>query len=269
MVNKTSVLLLHFNSQKARFSRESVDEALMFSLSSNMVNYTSWDSKRVIVDGVWKILPFIPRKFSISKSFAMYKSSEEIVQSNHPPLSSTFFYRLLSAVTHGSSQLRAAVDYVVGFLVNDNFDNLIRVINHFYTNQQEKKEYHVWSRALKLYLKYGADEIITSAHHSTSAPACVIHDIGHALGSTISSSVDVCELCLRLLSFREIVESHIVMTNEPDERITKSALAALNGFITKATLFMGHRLKVIIQHIAIQALIEGTLYCSTCCRNNF
>lgn len=41
------------NSQKARFSRESVDEALSFSLSSNMVNHISWGSKRVIVDGVW------------------------------------------------------------------------------------------------------------------------------------------------------------------------------------------------------------------------
>lgn len=91
------------NSRKSRFCQESVDETLSFSLSGNMVNYTSWGSKRVRLDGVWKILPFIPRKFSISKSFQMYKSSEEIAQSNHPPLSRASFYRLLSTVAHGSS----------------------------------------------------------------------------------------------------------------------------------------------------------------------
>ncbi len=83
----------------------------------------------------------------------MYKSSEEIVHSNHLPLSSTSLYRLLSAVTRGSSQLRAAVDYILGFLVNDNFDNLVRVINHFYTNQQEKKNIMCEVERLKLYLK--------------------------------------------------------------------------------------------------------------------
>lgn len=71
------------------------------------------------------------------------------------------------------------------FLVNDNFDNLMRVINHFYTNQQEKKKIVCEVERLKLYLKYGFDQIITRTHRSTSAPACLVHDMGHALGCTL------------------------------------------------------------------------------------
>lgn len=233
-----------------RFSTKSVDEALNFILSPDIVSYTSWGSQHVVIDGEKKILPSIPRRFTIKKIFDLYVKSNVPVENK---LSESSFYRLTAAVTHGSFQLRCAVDYVVGFLVNDNFESIIRVINHFFLNHAERITMTCEAERLKLFLKYGFDRMILRDHSST--PSCIAHDISHGLGNISSSCRSLCALCRRLFSFGECISLKIKSIDDSvDAPVAASALKAVDGFTQKCTLFMGHRLRVINQHIAIQTM---------------
>lgn len=243
------------NAHKMRFRPSSVDTALSFLFSNDVVNYTSWGSRNIVIDGQSRVLPFIPLKFSVSKTFDMYRSSELIVNSSDPLLSKASFYRLVSEVTHGSSKLRTAVDYVVGFLVNDNFEIVSRIIQHFFPYAEDRKKMLCEADRLKLFLKYGFDRIITRDKLSTTS--CLIHDIGHGLGSKTSSSRHICEHCMSLFGFAELMRLKILEMSDSPERVAQSAITAVDGFIQKAILFMAHRIRVINQHIAIESITGG------------
>jgi hypothetical protein len=49
-------------------------------------------------------------------------------------------FQLLTAVTHDDPQLRSAVDYVAGILVNENFETVERIIETFILHLDERQK---------------------------------------------------------------------------------------------------------------------------------
>jgi hypothetical protein len=127
--------LLRSNRSFARFLRRPVDHAISYILGPHNVNYTSWGKKSVLINDVRHELPLAMRKISRTHMFANYIRDS----SNGNKIKRATFFRLASTLTHVDTQLRRAVDYVSGFLVNDNFATITRLAESFIQEPELKK----------------------------------------------------------------------------------------------------------------------------------
>ena len=161
-----------FKKSLQRFDPASVDQAVAFILSNENVSFLSWGTKRIMLDGVVTHFPAITRKKSRSQMFAKYLIDNTVKTQTRIPINRTNFLKLASALTHKDQKLRRAVDYVTGFLVNDNFSTIQRLIDSFFL-PTKKKEIGEEIELARRYLKYGFSDNLTNMSSTCRASTCL------------------------------------------------------------------------------------------------
>ena len=241
--------LLRSNRSVARFNRRSVDHAISYILGPHNVSYTSWGKKSVLIDGVRHELPLAMRKISRTHMFSNYIRDS----SNGNEIKRATFFRLASTLTHVDTQLRRAVDYVSGFLVNDNFATITRLADSFIQEPELKKEFHVELEIARRYMKYGFNALAQNCD-------CIAHNILYGLSSNSGERTyekASCVGCKHLFYIIQQLRNAIQNSRNEDVEIQKSAIRALEGCNTKMLLFLGHRLRVMNQQVAIKNMFLG------------
>lgn len=242
-----------------RFRLEAVDQAVSFIYSPSNVSFLSWGSKLVIIDGVTKPFPLVNRKRSmihIYEDYVKLKNDNNSVVNREliKPLTKTSFLRVCRSITHQGTELRRAVDYVTGFLVNDNFDLIRRMIDDLIPSTEDRNKLHEEMEIARRYLKYGFDESLMKSTESTSCP---IHNISFGLvvslpSSGLQSNSPSCTGCKNLFSFFD----KLAASFSELEISEQSAFSALENCLLKSRLFLGHRLRVTNQQIAMKQIIH-------------
>jgi len=236
-----------------RFHPDSVNRCLSFIFSPSNISFLSWGSKLVNIDGVSQSFPLINRKRSKAHIYEDYstKSDDSLCVQR---LSKSSFLRVLTTVTHKGTELRQAVDYVTGFLVNDNFDLVKRMIADLIPSEETRNKQEEEMELARRYLKYGFDESLFNPEET----ACPIHDTSFgltkeavAISSTAQHVLPNCIGCKHLFFFFQNLSSIFSET-----AADRSVSIALQNCLLKAKLFMGHRVRVVNQQRAIKALYE-------------
>ena len=231
-----------------RFDPASVDQAVAFILSNENVSFLSWGTKRIMLDGVVTNFPAITRKKSRSQMFAKYLIDNTVKTQTRIPINRTNFLKLASALTHKDQKLRRAVDYVTGFLVNDNFSTIQRLIDSFFL-PTKKKEIGEEIELARRYLKYGFSDNLTNM-----SSTCAAHQLAFGLG--FGTDIDVTNFCSSC-SHLFYCMHYLTSTVSNFEPFNESALKAVKGCTEKVTLFMGHRIRVTNQQIEIQKILDS------------
>jgi hypothetical protein len=89
------------------------------------------------------------------------------------------FSKLIAAITYSGAIFRRTLDYVTGFLVNDSFDVLGRIINNFCVTEIEQKSLLVERENARRYLTYGFDSGVKNETQ------CITHS-GHTIWTFFS-----------------------------------------------------------------------------------
>ena len=85
---------------------------------------------------------------------------------------------LTAKLTHSDPKLRKAVDYVTGFLINDNFKTIENIIFYYVKSATEKKDWIQKKELVRRYLKYDFEKGILRQHKCTYlALACVFQKL--------------------------------------------------------------------------------------------
>lgn len=133
-----------------RYRSVAVDSAITFILSSENVSFFSWGTKRWKVDGVENFFLAVSRKTTRANMYCKYIATKEIPEVNKVKRSS--FFMIADTLTHSDAILRRAVDYVTGFLVNDSFAIIEKLITHFSGSATERQLLLVEMEVCKRYL---------------------------------------------------------------------------------------------------------------------
>jgi hypothetical protein len=152
--------------RRKRFVESQVDTAIKTILAMENVAFVSWGTKRIKVDSMYHDVPSILRRRPISVMFEKYEKANQFC------VSKSIFYELASILTNGEVQARSAVDYVSGFLLNDNFGLLSRIIHDILPSDFEDLSRKM--EILKAWLKYGTVghfEAIAGENDPPPAPA--------------------------------------------------------------------------------------------------
>ncbi len=83
---------------------------------------------------------------------------------------------MTSKLTHADPKLRKAVDFVTGFLINDNFKNVENILFHFVKSGTEKQDWIQNMELVRRYLKYDFEKGIWKQQK------CPAHDLAFGLG---------------------------------------------------------------------------------------
>ena len=220
-----------------RFDPAVVNQAIAFILGSDNVCHTSWGTKTIVVDGIPRAFPLLMRKITRTNMYANYQKSTTVQKKREIQRSS--FFSLASNLTHTQATLRKAVDYVTGFLVNDNLEIVHKLLETFTTAGPNRQRLLNEIEAANSYLKYG--------FQADTSKVCIAHNISVGLGCeetpTASPSTPTCSNCRKLFHVFHFLKEEILNSSLPRE----SALTALDGCLQKTQLFMGHRLRVLNQ----------------------
>ena len=227
-----------------RFDPAVVNQAIAFILGSDNVCHTSWGTKTIVVDGISRAFPLLMRKITRTNMYANYQKSTTVQKKREIQRSS--FFSLASNLTHTQATLRKAVDYVTGFLVNDNLEIVHKLLETFTTAGPNRQRLLNEIEAANSYLKYG--------FQADTSKVCIAHNISVGLGCeetpTASPSTPTCSNCRKLFHVFHFLKEEILNSSLPRE----SALTALDGCLQKTQLFMGHRLRVLNQQHAIKKM---------------
>ena len=145
----------------------------------------------------------------------------------------TRFLEVLKIVTAGDKQLMRAIDYVTGFLVNDNTVLLKRMLESFLPSGEctlsRFKEFVSYIEKARAFLKCRYDK------HVEYYSSCVTHSIVHALGESNASKEKSfsCAGCTFPFYLIEEVEKIAEGNHE--------CLGVLRDCREKFKLYMGHR----------------------------
>lgn len=101
-----------------------VDTAVRHILSIANVVYLCWGTKMIHLDSERHAAPAILRRKPMKVMFNEYITQ----QNDKSKVSRMLFYRLAVIHTHGSTQPRTPVSYVTGFLIDDHFALLTRIV---------------------------------------------------------------------------------------------------------------------------------------------
>lgn len=228
----------------SRFDPTAVEKAVEFILSPTNVSFLSWGTKKAHLDGNRVSLPAITRRRS---RIAMFDDYADMTSSsaNEHALSRATFFRIASAITASDTKKRSAVDYVVGFLVNDSFDLMKQIANavHF-----PMEEVVADMEAAQSYLKYGFDSCLKEA----PSAACLLHDIAYGLNATGDCQPQqLCDDCKCVFFFYSRFKERLIAMD-----VDLSAVCVVDACSEKAQLYFGHRLRVINQQLAIKRLLD-------------
>lgn len=230
-----------------RFDVRSIDNVVSSILRADNVSFLSWGVKRVRLDGKVHVIPAIMRRRTRAAIFEKYLHETTLHCPRDATVSESTFYRIASTITVGDSKLLKAVDYVVGFLVNDAADMLKQVVQDLDEHQQLKTlqqiDYNV------AYLKYGFDARL----NDPSSEQCILHQIEYGLLQPATDKTDsaMCCDCKEVFGFYKRLEDHLV-----DAGATQSTFGVVDDCRDKAQLFFGHRLRVVNQQHAIAKLVQ-------------
>lgn len=225
-----------------RYSRHSIDKVVQFIISPDNVAFLSWGTKKLKLGGKTEIFPAIIRRRSISAMFEAY-----VATFDDSTISSTTFYRIAARITAGGTKLRKAVDYVVGFLVNDSFRKL-KALGESLDMPSARISEDI--DILSSYMKYGFDQRVKD----TTCTPCQLHDIGYGLDPKkhhVGTS-SICDDCTAVFHIFAKVRRLLELKGGPPE-----TLKITDDCSEKARLFFGHRLRVINQQIAVQKLVDA------------
>ena len=238
-----------------RYDKGAVEDAVKFITSPSNVGILSWGTKLLVVDEKKYFIPALSRKRNKAR---IYQSYVLWCKANHPQsvrnennyegISRSKFMEIVAALTSGQARLIKSVDYVTGFLVNDNLETLCRLVCSFFPNDTIQSELEHLLLLAKVFLKYQYDA------HVTPVSDCPSHSIVHSLGSQVFSSCEgasvECAGCK--FPFWVLGEVEKLILPNHDE-----ALEVLTWCREKVHLYMGHRVRVLNQQIAIREAIEG------------
>jgi hypothetical protein len=235
--------LSRINRSIERFNRTTANLAISFILSPDNVCFTSWGTKTLIVDGVARGFPLVMRKMSRTHIYENYVKSVTTRNPEEQQLKRSSFLNVVSALTHCDAKLRKAVDYVTGFLINDNFAVIYKLIDAYFDRGEEKRELLREVESAHKYLKYG---------FNGDNDDCIAHRVSFALGGEDEpiDATATCSNCRHLFFIFQYLKNFILNSTLPQH----SALTALDGCQMKAQLFMGHRLRVLNQQTAIRKM---------------
>jgi hypothetical protein len=177
---------------------------------------------------------------------------EKYEKANQFCVSKSIFYELASILTNGEVQARSAVDYVSGFLLNDNFGLLSRIIHDILPSNFEDLSRKM--EILKAWLKYG-----TVGHFEAIAgendPPCARHLIKFGLmrpANTSTCSLPVsCSCCHALHHFIAHVKQRLV-----ESAADENTLGVVADCHVKLELFLGHCLRVLNQQRELHDLFS-------------
>lgn len=234
-----------------RFDPAAVQSAVGLILSSDNVSFLSWGTKRLRLDGGITVFPSITRKLSRTHIFDQYIAKIASVSSGPCPISKALFFQIIGMITADEAKIIKSVDYVVGFLVNDSFHILLRILEGDNgLNDDNRSHLVVELEAVRSYLKYGFD----SRLRCDSGEPCLLHHIPFGLvpnqGDSLAAS-SICGDCRFLFGFFSRLKAALVSCNE-----AAATLRVVDDCALKVKLFLGHRVRVINQQLAIRKQIE-------------
>ena len=246
----TGVSILPKKKTIVRYDHHIVDQALNYVLSPLCVGVLSWGTKTITLDRRKNEFPGLCRKRSPTRIYESYR--KWCSDNNYSQMKRTRFLELVGAVTAGEARLVRAVDYVTGFLVNDNLDLLKRIVewldfNGFCTSSksQELVQRLDVSRS---FLKYTFNSHITQESETPS------HSISHALDLEYDFwriTDEISDCCGCKFPFYIIDEISKLCEGKKD------LLDVLEHCKEKVFLFMGHRVRTVNQQRAIESIISN------------
>ena len=183
--------------------------------------------------------------------YANYISESSNIQKENQIKRATFF-RLASTLTHADSKLRRAVDYVGGFLINDNFATIQRLADAFFPAIQDKVEFNAELEVARRYLKYGFNALV-------EPNGCIAHRISFGLlanDKEETREVADCVGCKHIFFLLDHLKNALLCSPSNYIEFQQSAARALEGSYMKILLFLGHRLRVMNQQNAIKIMFK-------------
>lgn len=226
---------------RAKYDKRALDEATNWVLSMDNVAFLSWGTKTIRLDGQKHAVPSIQRRKPITVIFDQYRARGGTV-----PRST--FYRLAGVLTHGEVESRCAVDYVTGFLVNDTFGILERIVRELLPD--ESGELLPKLTILRAWLKYGSGFDIDDESQPDFLK-CPTHQVEYGLSMT--RHADTCPrpvCCGPCVAMRALMDkiSYLLTMAEVDA----TTLGVLKDSYKKMELFLGHRIRVRNQQRALR-----------------
>lgn len=232
-----------------------VKEAVSFILSTENVSYLSWGTKTLKINGTRHKIPAIIRKKTRMSMYNLYQNKYNTIGNNSKRLGHTSFFKIAKALTAGDSQMRRAVDYVTGFLINDSFDVIKQIIgDHNIGNKRQALMEQM--EAVKGYLKYGYAEKIREDNPVTAEfNGCILHQINYVLlpsHTCLPPDKHLCHNCSSVFQF--FIDMKQILDKA---EMTACTSSVLDDCCHKAKLFMAHKIRVINQQIAIEQIVDG------------
>lgn len=233
-----------------RFNEQKVRDAVAFILNPENCIPLSWGRKTVRIEGCEYDIPSITRKRLPVNIWRSYVTFVDNTDQALGPLSRSAFLGLVDAITNGNDKALSAVDYVTGFLVNDNFALLGRIISHFSPTEVIQKELNHEAGIARNFLKnqYSRD------HATIDNDSCASHSINYGLCRTaVSARTASCNACKFPFYFIEKLKGIVQQSSTTTEEKCR-VLQVLTDSAEKFTKYQGHRLRVINQQKALDAL---------------
>jgi len=239
--------LPNFPIPKQSFDSAAVDDAVSSILSAGNVAYLSWGTKRIVLDGKAHDVPAIARRRTVQLMYNSYLAA----QNKDTPLPKSTFYRVCKIWTYGEVHARQAVEYVTGFLINDNFEVLERIIAELLplVSVSLLKRFE----NLKAWLKYDGFCSVHSIHEGMLT--CPRHDANFGLAlspdKTTNTRRVTCAACVGADNLLQELKRRVEGADTDS-----STLQVVKDAHEKIKLFMGHRLRVLNQQKHLQKVAD-------------
>ena len=184
--------LIDYKRTVAHFNRLKVKGALQFILNPSNSVTLSWGRRKVKVGDITYDLPKITRKRTPTNMWKAYINSSIVTVFGR--LSEASFLRVVNAVTHGNDRILSAVDYVTGFLINDNFKLIEAIIQHFSATEPQRKHLVKGMGISRNFMK----NQYATGHASQEGDNCASHSVEYGLAiepDTTGSRTMSCSAC--------------------------------------------------------------------------
>lgn len=203
------------------------------------------------VNGKWEQLPAIMRRRSKTDIYESYLAQVK-ADPDRSAISRSSFFRIISTIATGEKKKSARATGALGFLVEDSFELLQRIIVTLTTESESSQQLLEEMELVRAYLKSGFDSHVQKESHS-----CVLQDLQYGLTSTIADEQGqqpqaLCVDCARMFAFFKHVKNLAVRAKSP-----ASVLRTVEACSEKARLYMAYRLRVLNQQRTIEAVADA------------
>lgn len=159
------------------------------------------------------------------------------------------FFRIVSTIAT-EEEKRPRNTGVMGFLVDDSFELIQRIIFMLTTESESNERLLEEMELARAYLKTGFDSHVRKSHW------CVLHDLQYGLTSTIvddqGQPPPLCVDCTRTFAFFQQVKKIAVRAKSP-----ASVIRTVEACSEKARLYLAQRLRVLNQERTIEAVANA------------